>query len=251
VTRTMKMLIAVVALAGALAAYWMLVLSPKREEIAKLDKGITKAKADLSATEATLATYEKARGAYKRNYATVVRLGKAVPGDDDVRSLVVQLDSAAERSGVDFNSIQVTDSSSGPKVEAEGATTGPPGSVAVGDAGFTAMPFTFAFDGPFDNMSTFFARLERFVSANEKRLEVTGRLLRVESISLKPDEKGFPNIRAEIGASSYLLPSGEGVTAGGGPEGPGTAEPAQAAEGTPDGGSTPPTTTATSTGAIR
>ena len=42
------------------------------------------------------------RARTRANYATVVRLGKAVPADDDVRSLIVQLDSAAERSNVDF-----------------------------------------------------------------------------------------------------------------------------------------------------
>jgi hypothetical protein len=79
-------------------------------------------------------------------------------------------------------------------------------------------------------------------------MDVTGRLLRVESVVLKPDQSGFPAIRAEIGASSYLVPSSEGLTAGATEEGPaGTAASASA----PAGGATPATTTATVSGVTR
>ena len=74
-TKNPKLLIAVVALVAVLGAYWMLVLSPKREEISKLDAKVTAAKNDLQTAQATLATYEQAQSAYKTNYATVVRLG--------------------------------------------------------------------------------------------------------------------------------------------------------------------------------
>jgi Tfp pilus assembly protein PilO len=219
VTKNPKLLIAVVALVAAAGAYWMLVLSPKRAELAKLDTDLVAAQGELSSAQATLGTYEKAQGAYRRNYATVVRLGKAVPADDDVRSLVVQLDSAAEKSGVDFDRIAIGESgATGPTVASDpaGTTPAPPGAVSVGPAGFTAMPFSFAFNGDFDNLSTFFSRLERFVTVSE------------------------------IGASSYLLPSSEGVTAGGTATAP--AATTTTASATPS-GTTPPTTTATSTGA--
>jgi hypothetical protein len=182
----------------------------------------------------------------------VVRLGKAVPEQDDTRSLLVQLDAAAERSGVDFRTISVGGGNGAPAaapvaapgtVAAAGATTPPPGAVSVGTAGFSAMPFTFSFRGSFFNMSEFFSKLERFVSVRNSRMDVTGRLLRVESVSLKPDQTGFPRIRAEIGASSYLVPASQGLTAGATPTGPAGATPAA-----PAGGATPPATTATVSG---
>ena len=62
--------------------------------------------AQLAQTQAPDRAPTRARRThYKANYATVVRLGKAVPTDDDTRSLVVQLDAAAKRSGVDFDTI--------------------------------------------------------------------------------------------------------------------------------------------------
>jgi hypothetical protein len=255
VTRTNKILIAAVAAAAVIAGYWMLVLSPKRAELTKLDADIAKTQAELQNAESTLATYKKAQAGYGDNYSTVVRLGKAVPAADDTRSLLVQLDSAAKASGVDFRTISVGGGAPAPAAPAAGATTDasasapPPGAVSVGSAGFSAMPFTFSFKGSFFNMSEFFSRLERFVSVRNARMDVTGRLLRVESVVLKPDQTGFPAIRAEIGAASYLLPSSEGLTNGATEQGPAgsTAASAPAAAG----GATPATTTATVSGVTR
>ena len=106
-TRRNSMLLVAVAVAAVVGAYFMLALSPKHEEAAKLDKQITAKQATLTQAEAEVASYEAARARYRANYAMVARLGKAVPADDDVRSLIVQINSAADRSGVDFRTIQV------------------------------------------------------------------------------------------------------------------------------------------------
>ena len=99
-TRTNKILLSVVALGAAIAAFYFFVLAPKREEVAKLDTEIAAKEAEIEQARLTLAGYEQAKESYKRNYATLARLGKAVPADDDVRSLLVQLESTADRSGV-------------------------------------------------------------------------------------------------------------------------------------------------------
>ena len=106
-TRTNKILLAVVAAVAALCAFYFLALAPKREEIAKLDTEVAAKTAEVEQARVTLGSYEQAKASYKSNYATLARLGKAVPADDDVRSLLVQLESAAERSGVDFAKIEL------------------------------------------------------------------------------------------------------------------------------------------------
>lgn len=247
-TKNPKLLIAVVAFIAVIGAYWMLVLSPKRDQISQLDAQIGTAQTDLAQAQSTLSTYQKAQSAYKHNYSTVVRLGKAMPADDDVRSLVVQLDAAAKRTGVDFGSISVGGgSSSGGSPTQTDAKAGPPGSVSVANGGFTAMPFTFQFDGRFKNLRTFLASLEHFVSVSNDNIQVTGRLLRLESLSLTAGDEGFPQIDAQIGATSYLLPSSEDATA----TTQAAATTAQATATATPAGTTPTTTTATSTGAIR
>jgi hypothetical protein len=171
-------------------------------------------------------------------------------------SLLVQLDSAAQGTGVDFRTVTVggTGSASAAAAATAGTTTPgavapPPGAVTVGAAGFSAMPFTFAFEGHFGNLSEFFSRLERFVTLRNDRMNVSGRLLRLESIDMKVEQDGFPEIRAEIGASSYLVPPTQGLTAGATPQGPAATTPG--ATPTPAGGPTVPTTPATVTGATR
>ena len=110
------------------------------------------------------------------------------------------------------------------------------------------MPFTFSFRGSFENLSSFFARMERFVTLRNEQLNVTGRLLRLETLDLQVDADGFPNIRAQIGASSYLVPETQGLTAGATAQGPAATPAATPA---PAGGSAVPTTPATVTGATR
>jgi Tfp pilus assembly protein PilO len=251
VTKNRTLLIAVLAAAAAGAAFWFLALAPKREEAAKLETQIAAKQTEVQTAQATLETYRKAKDAYPKNYATVVRLGKAVPEDDDVRSLLVQMDAEAGGTNVDFRTVQVGGTAaSAPAATtdaAAGTTAPPPGAVAVGTAGFSAMPFTFSFRGTYGNLSQFFSRMERFVSMRNEKMNVTGRLLRLESIDLEVDPAGFPNIRAQIGASSYLVPETQGLTAGATPQGP-AATPAATP---PAGGPAVPTTTATVPGATR
>lgn len=252
-TKNRTLLIAVLAAAAAGAAFWFLALAPKREEAAALQTKIAAKKAEVQVAEQTLASYRKAKDAYPEHYATVVRLGKAVPEDDDVRSLLVQIDAEAGGTNVDFRTVEVGGSAAaGPATAttpAEGAVAPPPGAVSVGTAGFSAMPFTFSFRGSFGNLSQFFARMERFVTLRNEKMNVTGRLLRLESIDLQVDQSGVPNIRAQIGASSYQVPETQGLTAGATPQGPAAATPA--ATPAPAGGPEVPTTTATATGATR
>jgi hypothetical protein len=219
VTRRNSMLLIAVAAVAVIGAYWMLILAPKREEAAALDKSIAAKQATLVQSEAEVAGYEKARSAYKANYSLVARLGKAVPADDDVRSLMVQLNSAADRSGVDFRTINVGGGSAapttGPDAAAPSATTPPPGATAVGSAGFSTIPFTFAFKGNFFELGKFFNRLDRFVAVKGPGLDVTGRLLLLNSITLTPDgEKGFPTLAADVSASSGATAAGPTAAAG-------------------------------------
>jgi Tfp pilus assembly protein PilO len=196
-------LLAIVAVGG----YWKLALAPKRQEAADLDQQVIAAQAQLGQTRATIATYQHARDAYKENRATVVRLGKAVPSDDDTRSLVVQLDAAAKRSGIDFDNVDISASGGAgtPSVgTAAPATKVTPGAVNLGS--FSAMPFNFSFTGGFGNLSNFVARLEQFVTLDGDKINVRGRLLRVDGLALHPAESGWPGLQVDIAASSYIVP---------------------------------------------
>jgi Tfp pilus assembly protein PilO len=184
--------VAIVALL-AVGGYWKLGLAPKRKQVADLTQQVFTKQAEVAQSQTLLASYKHARGAYKTNYSTVVGLGKAVPAADDTRSLVVQLDAAAKRSGVSFDTIDVTP---------------PDATAAAANAGstFSAMPFSVSFAGSFGTLSGFVSRLQRQVIVQGDQIEVDGRLLRLEGITLQPGTDGWPELQAQITASAYIVP---------------------------------------------
>jgi len=247
-TRTNKILLAAVVAVGAISAFYFLALAPKREEIARLDGEIASKVAEVEQARATLVTYEQAKKSYKSNYATLARLGKALPADDDVRSLLVQLEGAADRSGVEFSKIELGTGGTGAQpakadvASAPGELASAPGTVPVAGGALSAMPFNFTFRGAYFDLSAFFSRLEHFVTINNERLDATGRLLRLESVQITPSPLGFPDMQAQIAAATYLVPPVQGVP------GAATPDPGQATGTAPTTQSTtPPTTTATAT----
>ena len=221
-TRTNKILAAVVAVGLAVGAFYFLALAPQREEIAKLDTEVAAKEVELAQAQQALVGYEQARKTYKSNYTTLARLGKAVPVDDDVQSLMVQLESAAERSGVDFEKIELgtglAGASGGTPAPGDEQSTGgelatAPGAVPVAGGAMSAMPFSFTFNGSYFDLSSFMTRLEHFVTVNNERVNATGRLLRLESVSIAPSPAGFPQMQAQIGAATYVVPPVEPVSA--------------------------------------
>jgi hypothetical protein len=206
---TRTLIVALVAL-GAVFGYWKVELAPKRAEAAKLEQEVATQEAQLAQTQSLIATYQGARDDYKDNYAKVVRLGKAVPSDDDTRSLVVQLDATAKRSGVDFDTLNIN-GGAGSGGAASSATNVIPGAMNAG--GFSAMPFSFSFSGDFATLGNFFSRLERFVSLKGDEIAVNGRLMRVERIALTPSSTGWPGLSAQVGASTYIVAQAQPVSA--------------------------------------
>lgn len=242
-TRTNKMLLAVVAAVLAATAFYYFALAPKREQIATLEADIATKQAEVEQARAQLVGYEQARANYKANYSRLVRLGKAAPGDDDVQSLLVQLESAAGRTGVDFEKIELGSGSAAAPASGTAPATTPelasaPGAVPVAGGALSAMPFNFSFSGSFFELTTFFSKLEHFVTVNNERIDVTGRLLRLETLKIAPGAAGFPAMQAEIGAATYIVPPVEGV------QGAQTPDAAQAAGTTQ---ATPSTATASAT----
>jgi hypothetical protein len=224
-----RMLLAVVAIALLAAAGWFLVLAPQREEAAQLADQVDAQRQALTQAQSEVAAGLAAKRSYARSYTTVARLGAAVPEDDNVASLLLQVEQAAEASRIDFRTLEATSSGAAappppPSTDPAAATqaetaTLPPGA-AVGPAGFPTMPFTFTFTGDFFRMSDFIGRLERFLVVRTNALAVSGRFMTIDGIALNAAPDGFPQIQADVTATTYLLPSAEGLSAGATPSGP-------------------------------
>jgi Tfp pilus assembly protein PilO len=116
-----------VGIVALLAAFYLMVLSPKREKASQLDKEITQLTAEIDQQELVATFAEQARQDFPRYYGQLVVLGKAVPDQADQASTIVQLSQIASRTGVDFRSIKVTEGGAAPTATAATApaTTAP------------------------------------------------------------------------------------------------------------------------------
>jgi Tfp pilus assembly protein PilO len=211
------------------AAFYKLALAPKLERASELQTQIAASETKLAAAKVQAQTLQSVKRNYAADYTSLVGLGKAVPADDDVRSLLVQVNTAAKRSGVDFRTITLDSGAAAatPAPDATGSAAAtqtaasalPPGAI-VGAAGLPTMPFSFEFEGSFFEMSEFMSRLERFVVTQGDGLRVRGRLLTVDGFSFVPSDKGFPSMKASLGATAYLVNPADGATGGATATGP-------------------------------
>jgi type IV pilus assembly protein PilO len=102
--RDKKILIAVVPII-VIVAYWFLLLAPKREEASTAGTALTKQEERRDAAQSELSQAAQAETDFAADYGEIVRLGKAIPAQVDMPSLIVQLDSAAEGTGIRFTKI--------------------------------------------------------------------------------------------------------------------------------------------------
>jgi Tfp pilus assembly protein PilO len=192
-------LIGVVVLA-ILAAAWITVVSPEREQASKLSAKVAAAQASLSTAEGKLASARTAQSQYAAAYASMVSLGKAVPPTQEVPSLIYQLTRASNQKNVEFSSIAASSGSSA-------STAGASSSAATG---FAQLPFTFVFEGSFFDLEHLFRQLTDFASRTSTGdLQVSGRLLTIESVKLSP---ATGSSEQDKGAT-YVQPASQGQTA--------------------------------------
>jgi hypothetical protein len=223
-----RVIVVALCITAVLVAPWLLVVNPERSQASKLQSQINGVQSQLATVRAEAASAQAARATFGKSYTALVRLGEAVPTDDNTPSLIYQLQSAANAANVNFQSLALSNSpgaaSASPQASssASQASTAalPPGAV-VGPAGFPIEPFTFTFQGNFFHLADFLGRLQRFVVMGNQQLSVSGRLMTLNAISLGPGgSSGFPQITATISATTYLLPASQGLLNGATPAGP-------------------------------
>jgi Tfp pilus assembly protein PilO len=237
-----RLLIGILAVAAVAIGFWALALSPKREEASKLDAEVGQVKGSLAQHRAEIATAEEARKDFPTEYQRLVVLGKAVPGDDEFPSLLVQMNKIAGTAGGTFRNIQLTAAggeseaaAAPPAASSEGTPASPtevaasllPLGATVGPAGLAVMPYDVTFDGNFFQIADFIKGLDSLVKTKNSEVRVDGRLVTIDGFSLaaSPD-KGFPALQASFALTTYLTPPGEGSSGSASPESPGSEEAA-------------------------
>jgi len=212
-TRDRNILLVLGGLA-VLAAFWFLAIKPKRAEVQTLTGQIATQQSRLATAQATVSSGLAAKAAYPKDYATVAQLGKALPADDDLPSLLYQLDAESHGKHIDFESITRGASAAGSGstssdptgAPATGASSLPPGAT-VGTAGLATLPFSFTFTGSFFDLQKFIQGVQDFVRPEGQGIAVRGRLLTIDGVSLVPGGKDLSHLQAKIAATAYLAPS--------------------------------------------
>lgn len=109
------------------AAYWFLLLSPKREEATTAGQELAVQELRRDDAQARAASLTTARTDFAADYAELVELGKAVPTSVDMPTILVQLEDAAAGTDIKFTRISAQE-----RVAAAAPATPAPGTDASG-----------------------------------------------------------------------------------------------------------------------
>lgn len=233
-----RLIVSILVVVALAVAFWMLALGPKRQEASDLTEQLSALHTSLAESQSKVAEAVSAKREFPTDYQQLVVLGKAVPPSDETSSLLVELNQIARDSKVKFNSIQLgvgggegesapAATTTTPEAGATGAVpaaaTIPPTEVAasllplgasVGPAGLAVMPYDLTFSGSFFHVADFIKGIDSLIHTG-KDVAVDGRLVTVNGFALNEDTNlGFPHLDATFSVNTYLVPPGQGVTAG-------------------------------------
>lgn len=165
-------ILAVVALIAVVVAGWFLLISPLRAKIAETDAQVQAQQKNLITARAKLARMEQTRLEAEKNQGRLIELYKMVPSQDELPSLLLQVQDLATESGIEVMSIS------------------PSKGTAAG--GFQAISLALQFNGTYFDVNDFVYRIEQLVAG-------PGRLLAVKDVNLTLGAS------AKAGASPSLI----------------------------------------------
>jgi Tfp pilus assembly protein PilO len=210
--RKLLMILVPVAL---FAVYWMLLLNPALDRREGLQKPLENAQIERDQVVALADEMTEAKENYKHDYAELVTLSHAIPQSVAVSDLMRELNKAARGMGIEFSNITMTAEGPSDAIAQDPA-------LSADAASLDEIPIDLTFDGRFFALADLFRSIQHFVEIADGRLDVHGRLIRIDEFSF--DSAAFPDITAQIKATIYAAPADEGPTGGATPVGPPGAE---------------------------
>jgi hypothetical protein len=198
----------------AAVAAWFLMISPQRSKAAELKNEADATRQEIVRLRALAQEVDQAEPI---RVAELFRLTKAIPSEVDMPGIILELNRIARATGIRFDSITPQ-----APVEANGGL---------------AVPINLVFQGNYFELSDFLFRLRNLVGVRGGRLDATGRLFQVDTVSFSEGEKKFPEIAASLTVAAYVY--GTGAPAAAAPATPPVTPPATPPAATPP-ATTPP-----------
>lgn len=178
---------------------WFAVAAPARSHAGRLATQVEDAQNQVVSLEAAQARSPKAAS------RDLYRLARAMPTQDDMPGILLELDRLAGSSGVSLEHVQ------------------PAARVTLAD-GSSALPLTVVVDGRYGAITTFLRRLRLEVSAPADRVVAAGRLFDADEVTLVTKGQGSPVVVAtlQLVAFDYAAPPSGSWTPGVSPTQPPT-----------------------------
>jgi Tfp pilus assembly protein PilO len=166
-------------------AGWFLLVRPQGAKVKDLKRQATDVQQRIDAYHQQVAA---ARSAPKIEVADIYRLAKAMPTKTEMPDLLLELGQLARDTGIRFDSIS-------------------PQPVAVVGS-YQVLPIAVTFNGNFYNLADFLYRLRSLVTVHAGRLDATGRLLAVDTLTFNESPLHFPQIQATLVIDAFVYGSG-------------------------------------------
>jgi Tfp pilus assembly protein PilO len=174
------------ALAVVLIAGYVVLIKPQRDSGTRLDQEIAALETSLEIASAP-ARPDDGAPEVSIEYADLFRLAKAMPDEQNMAGIMLELDTIAASAGVKFLAIQPM----------------PP----LAKGSFTTLPISLTFDGNYYDLTDFLYRIRNLVTVRNGTLDATGRLYTLDSLDMHESKKGFPKIEAQFTLAAYVFGS--------------------------------------------
>lgn len=165
------------------AVGYFLLIKPKQAEAAKISDEIAALDTQIEVARAAQQQPQKDDPSAIR-IADLFKVTQAMPDDDDMPGILLELNQVAAASGVEFVAIA------------------PQGGAVR--SGYSALPINLTFEGNYFDLTDFLFRLRNLVRVRDGELSADGRLFTLEAISMDEGPGGFPEIQAELTVTAYV-----------------------------------------------
>lgn len=165
------------------AVGYFLLIKPKQAEASKISDEIATLDTQIEVTRAAQRQPEKGDPSAIK-IADLFKVTQAMPDDDDMPGIILELNDVAAASGVEFVAI---------------APQG--GSIR---SGYSALPINLTFEGNYFDLTDFLFRLRNLVRVRDGELGADGRLFNLESLAMEEGPGGFPEITAALTVTAYV-----------------------------------------------
>lgn len=180
----------------ALIGYFGLI-SPKRSTAADLKKQTAAVQDQINSNRSS--AFSQVLPAVRS--ASVFSLTQAMPNKLETPGVIITLSQLAQNSGISFDSIQPTGSSTT-------STTG------VSPDPFAAEQIQAKFTGSFYNLLAFLQRVRNLVRVENGKLFTAGRLFDVSGVSLAEGPKAWPQVTATLTINEFVPQPATATTPG-------------------------------------